>query len=315
MDYTPLGRTGLKVSKLCFGSLTLGPLQRNLPIEAGSALIAYAAGEGVNFVDTADLYGTYPYIRPVLKDFPDLIVATKSYAYDRTTAAETLERALSGLDRDYVDLFLLHEQEGPLTLKGHWGALMYYTEQKQKGRIRAVGLSTHTVAAVRAALKTPEIDCIHPILNAEGFGIADGTRADMEDALCQAHQQGIGIYTMKPLGGGHLIRNRRQAFSYLLAFPYLHSIAVGMQRREEIDYNIRVFEHRTPEPQTEEALSAFDREIIVQDWCSRCGRCIARCAQGALSQEEDGRIRTHRHQCLFCGYCGAACPEFAIKVL
>ena len=114
MQYTKLGNTDILVSKLCYGSLTLGPLQKNLPLKDGAAVIEKAVDLGVNFIDTADLYGTYPYIREVLKTHKDLIVASKSYAYDTETASETLERALRETGRDYIDIFLLHEQEGPL---------------------------------------------------------------------------------------------------------------------------------------------------------------------------------------------------------
>jgi aryl-alcohol dehydrogenase-like predicted oxidoreductase len=67
MIYTELGRTGLSVSRLCFGALTVGPLQSNLPLNEGAAVIRYALEQGVNFIDTAKLYGTYPYIREALR--------------------------------------------------------------------------------------------------------------------------------------------------------------------------------------------------------------------------------------------------------
>ena len=81
---------------------------------------------GINFIDTADLYETYPFIKALLKDKKDLVIATKSYAYDISTAEASLERALRGIERDYVDIFLLHEQESALTLKGHYEAIEYY---------------------------------------------------------------------------------------------------------------------------------------------------------------------------------------------
>ena len=61
------------------------------------------------------------------------------------TAAEmeqSLERALRGLGRDYIDIFMLHEQESSLTLRGHGGALDYLVRAKERGLVRAVGMST-----------------------------------------------------------------------------------------------------------------------------------------------------------------------------
>ncbi|HRU42362.1 MAG TPA: aldo/keto reductase, partial [Candidatus Diapherotrites archaeon] len=58
MDYRILGSTGLRVSRLCFGSLTIGPLQAGLDIEEGASVIRAAFDMGVNFIDTAELYRT-----------------------------------------------------------------------------------------------------------------------------------------------------------------------------------------------------------------------------------------------------------------
>ena len=63
MVYRELGHTGLMVSRLCFGGLVIGPLQKNLSVEEGGEVIAEAFRLGVNFIDTADLYDTYPLIK------------------------------------------------------------------------------------------------------------------------------------------------------------------------------------------------------------------------------------------------------------
>ena len=143
MQMTTLGRSGLKVSRLCFGTLTMSPLQRNMPPEEGAKLLIHAYERGVRFLDTADLYGTYPHISLALKDAPDYVISTKAYCYDEKTAREALERAFRGLGRDYVDLFMLHEQESLYTLRGHEEALVYLARQRELGHIGAVGVSTH----------------------------------------------------------------------------------------------------------------------------------------------------------------------------
>ncbi|NLJ67171.1 MAG: 4Fe-4S binding protein [Clostridiales bacterium] len=315
MIYSELGKTGIKVSKLCFGSLTLGPLQKNLSVEEGAAVIRRAAEMGVNFIDTADLYGTYPYIREILKDFPDMVVSSKSYAYDIKTAEETLNRALAGISRDYIDCFLLHEQEGPLTLKGHWEAIEYLSRCKNKGLVRAIGISTHHVAGVRAAAEIPEIDIIHPIINYRGVGIVDGDLEDMEQAISLAWSKGKGIYAMKALGGGHLIPDLQKAFDYILNFPYLHSVAVGMQMTEEVEINVDIFNGIIPNKDKLDSVRYYERKLFIQDWCTGCGRCIRRCQQGALIIGEDGKSQVDGNKCILCGYCGSVCKELAIKVI
>lgn len=315
MEYNSLGNTGIVVSKLCFGSLTIGPLQRGLPINDGFKVIEKAIDHGINFIDTADLYGTYPYIKLAVKKKKDLVVATKSYAYDTQTAKKTLERALYGIGREYIDIFLLHEQESIHTLRGHAEALSFFLDQKKKGIIRAVGISTHYYQAVEAAAKMDEIDVIHPILNYKGYGIVDGTRADMENAVMEAYKRGKGIYVMKPLGGGHLIQDYKNAFDFVLDFPYIHSIAVGMQRIEEVDFNVNYLLNRQISNDLLGSINKYKRELIIQDWCQKCGNCIVKCPQNALSFGDDGKLKVDHNKCIFCGYCGSECKELAIKVI
>ena len=138
MDYNILGKTGIKVSKLCFGALTIGPLQANLPLDDGARVISEAIDRGVNFIDTAQLYKTYPYIKKALsqRSIKNVVIASKSYAYSKKTAEESLYEALREIDRDYIDIFLLHEQENEYTLKGHYEALEYFIKMKEKGIIR-----------------------------------------------------------------------------------------------------------------------------------------------------------------------------------
>ena len=199
----------------------------------------------------------------------------------------------------------MHEQESQYTLKGHREALEYFIEQKQKGKIRAVGISTHHVAAVKAASSMDEIDIIFPILNYKGLGIVDGTRTQMEMAVKTAYENGKGIYLMKPLGGGHLIRQYKEAMNYVLDFPYTHSIAIGMQRKEEIDANIEFFNDRSIDKNIEHILENINRQLIIQDWCLGCGKCVERCTQGALIIGDDKKAHVDEDMCILCGYCGS----------
>ena len=314
MQMTTLGRSGLKVSKMCFGTLTMSPLQQNLPPEEGAKLLVYAYERGVRFLDTADLYGTYPHIRLALKEAPDYVISTKAYCYDEETARAALERAFRGVGRDYIDLFMLHEQESLYTLRGHEEALNYLAEQKARGHIGAVGVSTHFSGCVRAVPRFPMIDVIHPLINAAGIGIQDGTREDMEDAIRAARDFDLGVFAMKPLGGGHLIGSNRAALEYALNSLLLDSIAIGMQSFEEIDADIAAFNGDLDAFERLDRLSHRQRRLMVHDWCEGCGRCAERCRQHAI-QVLDGRARVDAERCVFCGYCARVCPQFCIKVV
>ena len=133
MEYKLLGKSCIKVSRFCFGALVIGPLQRNLSLEEGSAVIEEALRLGVNFIDTADLYDTYSYIRRAIERTGIRpVISSKCYAYTREDAKSCLDRALTETGIDYIDLFLMHEQESEHTIRGHWEAFEYYLEQNRR---------------------------------------------------------------------------------------------------------------------------------------------------------------------------------------
>jgi aryl-alcohol dehydrogenase-like predicted oxidoreductase/NAD-dependent dihydropyrimidine dehydrogenase PreA subunit len=311
LEYKVLGRSGVVVSKLCFGTLTISPLQRNVGVEKGAALLKSAYEMGVTFFDTAELYGTYPHLRRAFAGVDDVVISTKSYSYDEATAKRSLDKARQGLERDVIDIFMLHEQESVHTLRGHAKAIDYFLKKKQEGVIRAFGVSTHFAACVMAAATHDVIDIVHPIVNMRGLGVADGTREDMDNALRACYDAGKGVFAMKPLGGGHMCADARMALGYAVDHPHVHAVAVGMQSIEEIEDNCAFFSGGRD---TALRAAAVKRQLMIHDWCTGCGTCTRVCKGGALSLEY-GKIKIDQDRCVFCGYCGAACPQFAIKVI
>ena len=315
MIYNKLGNTGIEVSKICFGSLTMGPLQRNLNTIEGASLIEYAYHQGINFLDTAELYDNYAHIKQALKVIPreKYVIASKCYAYSKDTAEKSLHKALSELDTDYIDVFMLHEQVDVHTIRGHYEAIEYFLKMKDAGKIRAFGISTHYVSGIKAALKYPEIQVVHPILNISGLGIQDGTREDMEHALMQFKALGGGIFGMKPLGGGNLLHSIDACFDYVLEQTYLDSIAFGLQSTDEIDYNVNRILNLPISDALRKKVSKNDKKLQIADWCIGCGACVNKCDHKALTIC-DGKATVDRSRCVLCGYCAAVCPEFCIKV-
>lgn len=309
------------VSKLCFGSLTVGPLQADMGIERGSGVIAHALNRSINFIDTAQYYDNYPIIKKALVKSQkfDAVISSKTYAYTRELARAAVEEARSGIGRDYIDIFMLHEQESIHTLRGHMNALDYLLECRELGIIHAVGVSMHHVSAVEGVCALfgefgREIDVIHPIYNLSGIGIADGDKVSMLTAMeCAKNQYGIGIFSMKPLGGGHLYKSAADAFDFVLDTPCIDSVAVGMQSESEVDANIEYFENRRFNEKSAETLLSKIREIRIDESCEGCGRCAAKCSQNALSIH-GGQAVCDFKKCVMCGYCSGVCPVFAIKV-
>jgi len=314
MEYLLLGKSGIVVSRICFGTLTLGPLQANLPLEEGAFLLEEAVRRGINFFDTAKSYNNYPYLKILLhKTEKPLVIATKSYDYTAEGMAKSLEEARKSIDRDYIDLFLLHEQENALTLEGHRPALEYLLQAKNEGKVRAVGVSSHSVAAVKAAAVMPEIDVIHPLLNFRGLGITNGSLKDMLDAVNLALSEGKGVYAMKAIGGGNLLEQKEKALRWAFSLP-VSSVAIGMQRVEELDFNISLLEGKEPAFELKEKLKNYHRRLLIENWCQGCGNCVERCRYQALSLI-NGKAVVDESRCILCSYCAAVCVDFCIKVI
>ena len=317
MQYRMLGRTGLKVSRLCFGALTVGPCQAAMSPEAGGAVIARAFELGVNFVDTAQLYQSYAHIAAAFRSAQarDIVIASKTYAYERDAALKAVEEARRALDRDVIDIFLLHEQESAHTLRGHAAAIEALYFLKAQNRIRAVGISTHCVAGVYAAIEAG-LDVVHPLLNLTGYGILDGTRDEMDAACREAAINGLGVYLMKPFGGGNLLARSADCLAYSLERDYAASVAVGMQSLLEVEANVYFAENGCFLPSHAERLSQTRRRLLVEDWCVGCGVCETACPQGAIRVDAETRKAVcDVARCVTCGYCGVACPQSCLKII
>ncbi len=314
MNRVRIGARGPWVSRLCFGTLIISPIQKNFSIEQGSELLEYAVRKGINFVDTAEYYRNYRYLRHVVCNHPDLVICTKSYAYDTDGAKMSIEKAQEGIGREHIDIMLLHEQESYFTLKGHSQAFDYYKKLQGDGVIGAVGISTHYCQAVRSATLWPGMDVIFAIANKDGIGIPDGNAADMETALANAHEAGIFIMGMKALGGGHLIARRTEALKYVVDSECLDVVALGMQSKAEIDYNVAVFSGTSPDGDVSKESMKLNRQLVIEPWCTGCGNCVRRCKSHALYLN-DHHVQADDTKCARCGYCAAVCPEFCIKVV
>ena len=310
-----LGNTNIEVSRLCFGSLTMTPFQANLSIKEGAYLINYAYDRGINFIDTAEIYENYDYIKEALKSIKreNYIIATKCYAYTKDMAKMSLEQALRGLGTDYIDIFLLHEQESIHTIRGHYEAVEYFIKAKEQGKIRSLGISTHKVAGAKGLKEFKELEIIHPIVNKYGIGIHDGSIDDMLRELEELKNMGKGIYSMKPLGGGHLIKEVEGAFDFVKKIPFIDSIAIGLQSKEEIDANMQLLEDGYISDSLKEKLKNKNRRLSIGDYCTGCGNCEKRCQQDGIKVINGRAIPNEK--CILCGYCATVCPEFCIKVI
>jgi len=311
-----LGKTGITVTEMCFGALPIGPLQANISVEKGAKLIRAVLEKGINFIDTAEVYKTYPHIRKALEGYNDeVIIATKSNAETYKKMEQSIKDALESLNRTYIDIFLLHAARvTPSVFEERAGALQCLKDYKAKGVIRAIGISTHAVGIVRRAAEIKEIDIIFPIINKLGIGIVGGSIEDMIKAISDAHKAGKGLYAMKALGGGHLIDQLEEAFNFVRKIQGISSIAVGMVNQEELELNIKIFNNEEIPQELFTQKIRPNKRLFISSFCKGCGTCVKTCPNNALSLENGKAVVDHK-LCILCGYCNPVCPEFAIRLI
>lgn len=315
MKKAVLGNTGLLVSIAGFGVLPMGPSQLALPIETGAEIIRYAIEHGINFLDTAQYYRTYPYIRKALEgtSYENLVICSKSLCEDYEGMMDAIYEAREALDRDVIDIFLMHEvRSGQLELRqGAWNALK---DAKQKGLVRAIGFSTHHVDVTEAAASMEELDVVFPLINYAGLGIRKGdafaTKEEMLQAIEKCHKAGKGVFSMKAFGGGSLTGHYQEALNYVFSKEGIDSVMIGFGKISEVD-DLLAYLDGSMEKSYNPDISK-KKVYINQEDCEGCGSCKAACPAGAIFYNENGLAEVDHEKCLTCGYCSPVCPVRAV---
>ena len=318
MNYRTLGNSGVTVSELCAGTLIFGALQAQMTPEESIPVIRRALDGGVTFFDTAKTYGTYEHLRQGLAGASDIVIASKSPVKTAADIRRDVEDCLVRLDRERIDIFLMHVVRDTGDFADRSGALEALVRCREEGLVGHIGLSAHSVAGTRCALASPDIEIVMPILNRKGLGIPDGSREDMLAACREIKSTDRGLYDMKALAGGHLIGDIPAAIGYVRELGLFDAVAVGMKTAEEAAAITGIF-NGTPGAETRALDMGRERagrkKLIVYDFlCKKCGACVEGCPQGALTMGDDMPV-ADESKCILCGYCGESCPQFAIRVI
>ena len=318
MKTNTLGNTGIEVTELCLGALPMGPLQKDLPLEECTRVVETAIKRGITFIDTAQMYKTYAPIREAIKRTGIRpVIASKSTASDYEGMREAIEEALEQLDVDCVDIFLLHAARADTEVFDvRAGAIECMKEYKSKGRIRAMGISTHNAQVVALTAARRDMDIVFPLINKTGMGILDGTVQDMKKAILESHAAGKGIYLMKVLAGGNLVDNYTASIEFARSLKGYHSIAIGMVSPEEVDFNVAYFDGNYDPKKIPTVKGYSKRYQVFSVICKGCRACVAVCPNFAMEfDEEKKKAYIKKEKCLTCGYCSPVCKEFAIRLV
>jgi aryl-alcohol dehydrogenase-like predicted oxidoreductase len=245
-----LGKSGLKVSRFCMGTGVHGFNRQSNATRMGKekfeALIQGAHDRGVRMYDLADLYGTHPYLLPALKGLQrdKYAVVTKIWfksgglpESERPGADVVVSRFLKEIGTDYLDLVLLHCVTSPTWPDELRKQMDLMAKLKDKGMIRAHGVSCHSVAALEAAANEPWVDSVHARINPYGMSM-DGPPDKVVPVLKKIHAAGKGVVGMKLIGEGRLRNDeekRSESARFVLGLGCVDVLNVGFEKVEEID--------------------------------------------------------------------------------
>ncbi|MGX7100423.1 aldo/keto reductase [Globicatella sanguinis] len=208
MNYKQLGNTDMKISELSFGTWAMGSDWGNVSVEDAKQAIHYAINQGVNFFDTADVYGmgkSEQILGEVLKERTERIyIATKfgrkddftnpdNYTYEKVK--NYAENSLKNLGMDAIDLYQIH---CPSTEILEQLAVFDVLEQLQKeGLIRYYGVSVETDAQGEFVLNNTKASSLQVIVNML-------RQKPIDQMIRLAEQKNIGVLARVPLASGLL---------------------------------------------------------------------------------------------------------------
>ena len=256
---TTLGKTDVTMSRLGLGTGMRGWNRQSDHTKLGFqklvALFRHAYDRGVTFFDLADLYGTHLYCREALRSIPREKVAILTKLWWRYDGAEnqpdaprprrliraTIDRFRQEIGTDYIDIVLLHCMGTPTWDKELAPYMDVLAEEREKGHIRALGVSCHNFGAMETAARSPWVDVILARINPKGVKM-DGTPEEVTAVLRKAKENGKSILGMKILGEGELVNERESCLQFAQSLGILNAMTIGCISPEQIDDILRLME-------------------------------------------------------------------------
>jgi len=363
----------MNISTLGLGNMRLPTKGERGAIDRVKArdIIEYAYEHGINYFDTAYRYHegeSEPFVGEVLSQYPreSFYLATKIPGHMMTckdgklgvkgylsnfsfnSIAEIFEDQLRLCQVDYFDFYLLHnvcETSYDFYTNEELGVVNYLLEQKEAGRIRHLGISSHAHA-----------DTLERFLNWRAcfefvqlqINYMDWTLQDAKRKYEIVTSLGIPVIVMEPVRGGKLadlgeknnmllkaVRPRRTiaswAFRFIKSLPNVQIVLSGMNKLEQVKDNIETFSE--PDPITEDQKALLQKIVnTMVDLvpCTACEYCLEICPQnlnipGLITMYNEGNSFEHPRLlqfalgampteelpsvCLACGDCMTLCPQ------
>ena len=321
MQYRLIEKTGDEVSALGFGAMRLPLKNGKIDRELAKRQIYYAIDNGVNFIDTAYLYGdSEKFLGEILQgEYKDKVkICTKLpsiHVRKYEDMENFLDEQLKRLQRDYIDYYLIHSVDlktvNRLLKKG---LIDFLNKAKSEGKIKHVGFSYHGVKEEFDLL----IDGYDWDVVMVQYNYFDENVQASTEGIEYAASKGMGIFVMEPLKGGilagkmpkdveEIFKNAdsskttaQWALQWVLNNRNISCVFSGMNSIEQVEDNLAVANSTTPlsmtfeEMETVELVKRVMRNSLKIN-CSTCGYCMP-CPQGVNIPE---CLKTYNEKYLF----------------
>ena len=221
MRYTELGKTGMKISHLCFGASSLGSVFHETKEAESIEAVETAIEGGINFIDVSPYYGHYKaetVLGKALKRIPrdKYFLSTKvgrygkdgvnTWDYSGKRATESVYESMERLNIDYIDLINVHDIEFQAAMEGGLQKVVDETlpalvELKKKGVVGHVGITDLQLENLKWVIDHSEPGTVESILNFCHYCLNDDK---LNDFLDYFESKGIGVINASPLSMGLL---------------------------------------------------------------------------------------------------------------
>jgi len=248
IDMVKLGETGMNVPRLALGTGSYGwkktSAQKKMGEEKFVQMAQHSYDRGVKFFETADMYGTHEFVGKAMQKVgrENVTLLSKIMVYEHEgwykpePFQKSIDRFRKELNTDYIDIMLLHcmvNSEWPDEYKRYMDD---YSEAKQKGIIKQIGLSCHDFGAMKIAAENPWADVLLARINYDGAKM-DSTPENVMQVLKKAKENGKGIIGMKIFGCGDLTKDeqRQKSLEYVIKSGNVDCITIGMDSIAQVD--------------------------------------------------------------------------------
>jgi aryl-alcohol dehydrogenase-like predicted oxidoreductase len=326
LEYRVLGRTGLKVTAVSYGAMRT----------RDAAVVHRAIDLGINYIDTADCYmdgNNEKMIGEVLKTRrKEVLVATKVHILEVPEMMASVEKSLTSLQTDVIDVIQIHGMGSKDQMKDP-RVMEALSRMKKEGKVRFIGFSTHQ-NQTELLLESAVMGFYDMVLAGYNFK----SPPELGEAIGKAAKAGIGIVAMKTQAGGYSDPSlgnwspHQAALKWVLKNPGVACAIPSMVNYSQIEENVRVM-GQTMGWSDRKKLWAYGN-AIDKHLCRMCDACRGKCPKSVLVPDvnrclmyskgygdEDLAIWAFRHLpvsgrpevCLECSSCTVSC-RFGIDV-